>query len=209
MIMVVQKYPISVRYHPGKELVIADTLSRAFINGETTDPVLQEFEINLLQSLPISDRKLAKLKTETQKDSSLQDLKYVVEIGWPKSKQEAPATTMPYWNFRDEISTANGILFKGERVIVPKSMQADMLSLVHSSHLGAEKCKQRAKEVLYWPGMNAQIEDVVLNCQTCCTYQRRNMKEPLLCHEVPSRPWAKVGADIFELQGKLYLVLVD
>ena len=47
MIMVVQKYPISVRYHPRKELVIANTLSRA-INGETTDPVLQEFEINLL-----------------------------------------------------------------------------------------------------------------------------------------------------------------
>ena len=112
MIMVVQKYPISVRYHPGKELVIADTLSRAFINGETTDPVLQEFEINLLQSLPISDRKLAKLKTETQKDSSLQDLKYVRSRNW--SKQEAPATTMPYWNCRDEISTANGILFKGE-----------------------------------------------------------------------------------------------
>ena len=159
--------------------------------------------------MPISDQKLAKLKNETQNDSSLQDLKHVVEIGWPKSKQEAPVTTMPYWNCRDEISTANGIVFKGERVIVPKGMQADMLSLIHSSHLGAEKCKRRAKEVLYWPGMNAQIEDVVLNCQTCCMYQRRNMKEPLLCHEVPSRPWAKVGVDIFELQGNSYLVLVD
>ena len=89
-----------------------------------------------------------------------------------------------------------------------KYAQADMLSLIHSLHLGAEKCKRRAKEVLYWLGMNAQIEDV-LNCQTCCVYQRRNMKEPLLCHKVPSRPWAKVGADIFELQGNSYLVLVD
>ena len=69
------------------------------------------------------------------------------------------------------------------------------------------KCVHSTKQ--YWPGMNAQIEDVVLNCQTCCMYQRRNMKEPLLCHEVPSRPWAKVGADIFELQENSYLVLVD
>ena len=84
------------------------------------DPVLYEFEINLLQLLSISDRKLAKLKIETQKDSSLQDLKHVVKVGWPKSKQEAPTTTMLYWNCCDEISTANGIVFKGERVIVPK-----------------------------------------------------------------------------------------
>ena len=139
----------------------------------------------------------------------LQDLKLIVKASWPEHKQEAPRTTVPYWNCHDEISTANGIMFKGERVIVPKSMQADMLNLIHSSHMGEEKCKRRAKEVLYWPGMNAQIEDVVSNCHTCIMYQRSNMKEPLLCHEVPSCPWAKVGADIFNLHGNSYLVLVD
>ena len=57
--------------------------------------------------------------------------------------------------------------------------------------------------------MNGQIENVVSNCPTCSMYQRSNMKEPLLCHEVPSHPWAKVGADLCELNGKTYLVLVD
>jgi hypothetical protein len=31
----------------------------------------------------------------------------------------------------------------------------------------------------------------------------------LILHEVPSRPWQKVGADIFSLYGKDYLLVVD
>ena len=209
MVMVVQKYPICVRYHPGKELVIADTLSRAFITDDTTDPILEEFEINVLKTLPISEKKLKQFQDQTEDDPVLQDLKHTVENGWPTNKRAAPLTIAPYWNCRDEITISEGILFKGERVIVPKNLQPQMLSLIHSSHMGTEKCKRRAKEVFYWPGMNGQIENVVSNCPTCNMYQRSNMKEPLLCHEVPSRPWAKVGADLCELNGKTYLVLVD
>jgi len=209
MVMVVQKYPINVKYRPGKELVIADALSRASAPEKDSDSILEEFEINVLHTLPISEQRLNELKAETQKDSVLQDLKRTVENGWPIAKQDAPTTTSPFWNYHDEISIADGILFKGERVIVPKSMQPDMLKIIHSAHMGTEKCKRRAKEVLYWPGMNSQIEDVVSNCQTCSMYQRSQMKEPLIYHEVPKRPWAKVGADLFELSRKSYLILVD
>ena len=61
MIMVVQKYPISVQYHPGKELVIVGTLSRAIITEKASDPVLEEFKINVLQTMPISEQKLKQL----------------------------------------------------------------------------------------------------------------------------------------------------
>ena len=88
MVMVVQKYLISVKYHPGRGLVIADTLSRAFLNDETMDPVLEEFEIDLLQTLPISETKLEKLKKETQRDPVLQDLKQLVAQSTNKKHQE-------------------------------------------------------------------------------------------------------------------------
>ena len=162
--------------------MIVDTLSRAFITDDTTDPILEEFEINVLKTLPISEEKLKQLQDQTEEDPVLQDLKHTVEKGWPTNKRAAPLTIAPYWNCRDEITISEGILFKGERVIVPKNLQPQMLSLIHSSHMGAEKCKCRAKEVLYWPGMNGQIENVVSNCPTCSMYQRSNMKEPLLCH---------------------------
>lgn len=52
-------------------------------------------------------------------------------------------------NYRDEISVVEGILFKGERLIVPTSLRAEMLKLIHEGHLGIESCRRRAREVLF------------------------------------------------------------
>lgn len=57
--------------------------------------------------------------------------------------------------------------------------------------------------------MSTQIKDLVTSCSVCNTYRKCNTKEPLLPHSIPSRPWSKVGADLFELGGKQYLILVD
>ena len=84
-----------------------------------------------------------------------------------------------------------------------------MLKLVHSSHLGVEKCKRCAKDVMFWPGMAAQITDTVLSCPTCSTHQRCNTKEPLTLHPAPSRPWERIAADLCEVNGRHYLVMVD
>ena len=115
----------------------------------------------------------------------------------------------PYWNYRDEISCQDGILLKGTRVIIPATMRPEMLRIIHSSHLGIDKCKRRARDVIYWPGMSAQIEDMVSSCTICSRYQRSNPKEPLLPHSPVHRPWEKVGADLCVLDGRTYLVLVD
>ena len=57
--------------------------------------------------------------------------------------------------------------------------------------------------------MSSQIENIISACATCTTHQKCNSKEPLLPHSVTDRPWEKVGADIFEIQKKQFLVLVD
>ena len=88
-------------------------------------------------------------------------------------------------------------------------MRKEMLQIIHNSPLGIEKCKRRARDVLYWPGMSSEIEDFVSTCKICTKYQGNNRKEPLIPHTVPSRPWSKVGADLFEFQGKYFLILVD
>ena len=62
-----------------------------------------------------------------------------------------------------------GILFKGERVIIPTEMRTEMLKIIHRSHLGTEKCKCRARDSLYLPGMSSGIEDFVSTCEICYT----------------------------------------
>lgn len=100
-------------------------------------------------------------------------------------------------------------LFKGHKVIVPHQLRRQMLKKIHESHLGIVKCKQRARDVLFWPGMSSQIEEKVSKCPTCCQYQRSNPKEPMITAEIPERPWSKIGADLFEYNGATYLLTVD
>ena len=89
------------------------------------------------------------IKEETNQDQSLQDLLGAVKQGWPETKQEAAPGVGLYSNFRDKINQQDGILFKGERVIIPTSLRWDMLKIVHKSHLGIEKSELRAKDVLF------------------------------------------------------------
>ena len=97
MIMTSQKYSLNVTYWPGKELVLADILSRAYI-PECEESIEEEFDINILQTLPISNTKLHQLKEETKKDPHLQKLASVIATGWPETKQQVPEKCLPYWS---------------------------------------------------------------------------------------------------------------
>ena len=194
-------------YCPGKQLVLADTLSRAFLQDD--DTLEENFDVNSLSNMPISDQKLAQLQEATDNDPQLKQLSAIIKVGWPSNKQDVPKECLPFWNCRDELSVYDHIVFKGERIVVPKKLQSEMLQHIHSSHLGIEKCKRRARDVLFWPGMTSQIQDIVSHCQIRCTYQRNNMKEPLLPHEVPKRPWSLVGAYLFIFNNQQYLILVE
>ena len=149
MIRSIQKYPITVEYKAGTQLFIADTLSRALLPQEACELEFKQYDINVLQTLPISEPKLNTLKQETAEDKSLTDLMTTVKTGWPVDKTDVAEGAKPYWNYCDEISRQDGILLKGTRVIIPATMRPEMLRIIHSSHLGIDKCKHRARDVIY------------------------------------------------------------
>ncbi len=108
-----------------------------------------------------------------------------------------------------QLAIADGIIYKGLRIVVPPSMHNDMLKLVHQSHLGIVKSKQRACEVLYWPGMSAEIEEMIKNCSKCADFQNRLPRQPLKPTETPELPFEEVASDLFEFEGNHYVLLVD
>ena len=83
---------------------------------------------------------------------------------------------------------------------------------LHEGHLGLNKCKLRAKETVYWPGLNNELENLVLNCELCLKYSTAKHKlEPNLAlgQEIPLYPWTKLAPDIFHFEGASYLLIVD
>jgi hypothetical protein len=139
----------------------------------------------------------------------LQKVKVVITQGWPEEKNQLPAELTPYYSFRDELSVQDGLIFKGERVVVPMSLRSNMKMAIHSTHTGIEGCLKRAQECMFWPGMNAEIRQYISTCETCQSFQPAQQKETLMSSEIPSRQWETVGVDLFEYHGKDYLVTVD
>ena len=86
-------------------------------------------------------------------------------------------------------------------------MRKGMLQRIHQDHMGIEKSKRRARDVLYWPGMNSQISDIISRCTTCLEHQRQNMKEPMIPSRVPSKPWEIVATDLFTWDKCEYLII--
>ncbi|CAC5408071.1 unnamed protein product [Mytilus coruscus] len=163
----------------------------------------------MIDELPISEERISELQEHTKNDLQMQELKEVIQEGWPINKWNVPSSVSIYFDIRDELTLQNGLLFKGERVIIPKSLRTDMIKKIHSSHIGIEGCLRRARERLYWPGMNAEVKDFIQRCETCRTFERKQQNETLISHEIPSRPWSKVGIDLMTFQSKNYLVTVD
>lgn len=93
--------------------------------------------------------------------------------------------------------------------MIPLELISSTLKTIHSSQMGMLKCKQRPRELVYWPGMNKQIEDVLSRCSTCLLHQNKSQKETMMIHLIPFLPWSKVATDLFELDGFHYLILVD
>ena len=94
-------------------------------------------------------------------------------------------------------------------MIVPSTIRKEMKQRIHEGHLGLEKCKCRARETLFWPGMNAELTEMIQRCSTCQEQRKYQQKEPLMPHTPPIKPWEKVATDLFKFQKNDYVVVVD
>ena len=84
--------------------------------------------------------------------------------------KQVPPEIQPYWTFREEITIEDGLILKGTRIVIPTKQHQAVLKQLHEGQLGLNKCKLRAKDTVYWPGLNAELENLVLNCALCLKY---------------------------------------
>jgi hypothetical protein len=95
------------------------------------------------------------------------------------------------------------------RLVIPQTLRRFVLNILHETHLGTSKINSIVDKFYYWPGIYADVTNLVSSCSICQRFKRSNKKEPLLNHDIPPLPFNKIAADIAEFQGKNYLVVVD
>ena len=171
-------------------------------NADNIDIPDIEGEVNLhlnaiMQQLPASDARLIEIRTETEKDETLKGLSRVINEGWPDKRKQSDDRIKMYWDYRTDLSLFDGLILKGCQIVIPPTLRREILDRIHTGHQGIVKCKRRARGSCFWPNMNKQIEQIVASCGECQRLQASKETPPLLPHDVPEKPWQKVGTDLF------------
>ena len=201
-------YDIKVQYLKGNDMFLADTLSRASLPYTSVNDQ-EEFEIiNALKYLVVPDARIREIHQHTNDDLALQLLKQTIQEGWPDHQSALPPLVVPYFSIRDELAVTDGLVFRGERLVIPKSLRSQIKKDIHCGHQGIESCLQRAREHVFWPGMNKEGKEWIQTCEACREFEQTPCKETLLSHEIPDSPWQKIATDLFTFKNKEYLVTV-
>ena len=97
----------------------------------------------------------------TGKDEALQAVKAIIQDGWPESKHSLPATITPYFHICHELVVQDGLILCGDRVVIPNTLRREMIEDLHAAHQGIESSLRRARESIYWPNMNSEVNDYI------------------------------------------------
>lgn len=181
-------YDIDIKYIRTKDFGQADALSRLIYkfrrdNAEEIQVAsirTVEWEVQQIRNLSIDafEKNLRdKLKTATKADEDLAAVMEAVANGWKTATNSE--IVQHYKKRHDNLSTVDETLLLGGRVIIPKTMQSEILAALHKDHPGIRRMKQLAREYVYWPKISNDIEHLVRQCDACALTQRMPIKVPL------------------------------
>ena len=203
----------SLVHIPGKEMYASDMLSRMIPKDETVkkdtelESEINDYIFSVIDAILVSDVKLKQLIDAQDEDEVIKEIKEYYLEGWPE-KHQLQSAIRPYWADRGELTIFKGILLKSTRLVIPSAMRLEILDGIHEGHQGITKCRERAKQSVWWPGMSKQIQDMMKCCRVCNEH-KKNSREPLIPTPFPDRPWQTIGLDFFKLKSVDYLIVVD
>ena len=204
------RYSFEIFYIPGKQLVAADALSRKPLHYDEKDELEEEttaYVRFVTENIPLTDVYLKKVLREQRIDPVCMALREYIESGWPNKNQLIPELKT-YWSVQDELSVQDHLLLRGCRLVIPTTLQKEVLLRIHDGHLGITKCRLRARQAVWWPGMSSQIEHLIRSCPEC-VQERHNRHKPMMPSEFPQRPWQILAMDLFKLEEKWFIVITD
>lgn len=204
------RFNMDVVHVPGKQIVIADALSRSPVphteDDEKKVEAVTAHAKAVKSSVSITPQKLELFRAATVHDPELQQVMDYMLNGWPGKVDKQ---FQPYQQSQGELSLVDGLVIFNKRVVVPTALRQEILHKLHETHQGLAKCRLNAQATVWWPGLSKQLTDLINGCRVCQEQRPAQRHEPLRPTELPQRPWQQLGVDLCSHEGKDYLVAVD
>ncbi|XP_055590300.1 uncharacterized protein K02A2.6-like [Uranotaenia lowii] len=202
-----QPYDFTIERVTG-ESNVADSLSRLIQDSKEAVPFEEENENHYLFSLDsgLMDLTLNEIEGSTEQDSDLQlILSHLNSKKWPSSLIEfAP--------HRQSIHHIGSLLYKDDRLILPKALRIKALSSAHAGHIGEVAMKRILRQFFWWPCISKEAELFVKRCKTCTMLSKKDPPISISSRTLPDGPWEELQIDFLSIPGfgtGEFLIIVD
>ena len=173
----------------------ADVLSRTPCLDDSleTDQVEQTLKQIIAHAVPRAIS-LQEVLLESNRDKLFQTVIKCIQLNrWKKQGQ-----LKHFWEVRNELSYKNGLLLRGDKLVIPSKLRDHVLRIAREAHLGITKTKLLLRGKVWWPGVDRQVEELVNGCGVCQVIGGRlPVKEPLMPTAIPKNPWENIHVDIY------------
>lgn len=167
-------YSFTAEWVKGKDQLAADVLSRFPVDQPPLDDELCDVHAEAAVKIQFADKSVEDLQLQEvseaqQNDPQLSQVTKCTRCGWPDSLQEVATIAKPFWPTRHNLyfitpTSGSYIILMNGRTVIPLSLQKKMLLILHEGRQGMDKTRHRARNSIYWPGIDREIEDVVKRC---------------------------------------------
>jgi transposase InsO family protein len=175
-------------------------------NGEEAGQICNIVE-NVEETTNLTSKTLIQ---QTMKDALLSRVIFYTQKGWPAEKEKVPVDVRPYYERRNELSFERKILLCQNRIVIPEKLRKNVLTELHLAHFGISSMRHQASATVWWPKINADIEQFVKECKSCQKFQNMVPQNPILPWPTPDAPWERLHLDFAgPFQNKHWLVIID
>ena len=197
-----QKYDYTIKYIPGKNMVLVDRLSW-FPSQKNNTPIeihqnIQHIHFNYWPCLNV-------IRGATEKEPVHATVYRLTirQMAWQNEIMFHTYCTCHLWGTRDELTIKEGILKATEFVFLLSCMRGPSMT-----YMTATKASSRW-HMVYWPGIHTDILDYIRHCTICARYKASQTVQPMLPRYIPDGPWQNLAADYFTHHSKDYLLITD
>ena len=202
-------YKYKLEYVPGTKQGHCDGLSRLPLPSDSSELPTPAETVHLMEFVDSSPVTASCIRTFTARDPVLSVVLQYTRDGWPTTGLLNPELVQ-FRRREGELSTHEGCLLWGSRVVVPVKLQRRVLHMLHEGHLGESHTKSFARMYVWWPNIDVDICRMVSECTTCQTYRRQAPVAPLSPWTWPTRPWERIHVDYCgPVNGQMMLVIAD
>ena len=187
-------YDFVVEYRPGKENICDYTSRHPMPLHECSKFELRTTKEvqHYLNYIVSCDTPKAVTKEQVKESTALQALKRCIHHGWIDTKV---TSIQKYKHVFHELTTVDGIVLRGDRIVVPAKLRQKMIEIAHDGHQGQVRTKQLLRAHVWFPGIDSQCDKFASTCIACQSNTPETHREPLKMTELPDGPWDKLSAD--------------